>query len=495
MDALALLCTLHADGPATLKRLRARGYSDLVTLIQRSASDLSVDLDVEPAFARRLLREAKLLAVRVGAEGLEAEEAPPIVTPRESVDLAPVDAEAVASVPRSIPIVAPVAGDMASELNESDRSLVERIVAAPKMEEPFAAAVTPPAAAPAQVFAEEPEALAPEALAPEVLEPHVEPEAEPVAVEPVEICSLEAAALPGLDADLIFDLKASGISTIEELAQADSLQLTRALGVTFAQARRLGFLARRSAAALSAAQPQSTQEPAPAKRTRTSRREAPALEAPAPAVTAPQAEIALPQVTLAPHRRPSPEAVAEVTPKAKPVVTPAPEPRALTAPLAPTPRPIVVTPIPAEPMAAEPVAATPAAHVEAPAREPVETPEPRKPFWEPRGFLTDSAEAKAAPQQGVKVDPAEIAPRPRFGDRLAHAAEQERQRTSNADASQANADSPGHTVLGWNFEIPRPADEPSLPLGSLDIPAEEDPAQVMPAPGSHGDQDRGGPFA
>ena len=77
MDALALLCTLHADGPATLKRLRARGYSSLPALIQRPASDLSVDLDVEPAFARRLLREAKLLAARVGAEGLEAEEAPP----------------------------------------------------------------------------------------------------------------------------------------------------------------------------------------------------------------------------------------------------------------------------------------------------------------------------------------------------------------------------------------------------------------------------------
>ncbi len=125
MDALALLCTLHADGPATLKRLRARGYSDLVALIQRSADELSADLDVEPAYARRLLREAKHLAVRVGAEGLEAEEAPPVATVPSRDDRE----EAVAEpLPPSIPIAAVPAMEATSTLDESDRSLVERIV-------------------------------------------------------------------------------------------------------------------------------------------------------------------------------------------------------------------------------------------------------------------------------------------------------------------------------------------------------------------------------
>ena len=79
MDALALLCTLHADGPATLKRLRAAGCPDPTRLLARPVTEVAVALDVPPAAARRLLREARLLAERVGPD-LEDEEAPSVAS-------------------------------------------------------------------------------------------------------------------------------------------------------------------------------------------------------------------------------------------------------------------------------------------------------------------------------------------------------------------------------------------------------------------------------
>ncbi|MDG1490871.1 MAG: hypothetical protein P8R43_03200, partial [Planctomycetota bacterium] len=77
MDALALLCTLHADGPSSLKRLRSRGCADLSTLLSRTPDALAEDLSIERPAARRLIREGRLLADRVGVSALEVEEAPP----------------------------------------------------------------------------------------------------------------------------------------------------------------------------------------------------------------------------------------------------------------------------------------------------------------------------------------------------------------------------------------------------------------------------------
>ena len=76
MDALALLCTLHADGPSSLKRLRSRGCADLSSLLARTPDALSGDLGIERPAARRLIREARLLAERIGITALEVEEAP-----------------------------------------------------------------------------------------------------------------------------------------------------------------------------------------------------------------------------------------------------------------------------------------------------------------------------------------------------------------------------------------------------------------------------------
>ncbi len=78
MDEMALLCNLHADGPTTLRVLRRAG---LQTLPQVSAVDvrkLADTLGVSPSFARRFAREARLLAGRMGSEGLDVEETAPI---------------------------------------------------------------------------------------------------------------------------------------------------------------------------------------------------------------------------------------------------------------------------------------------------------------------------------------------------------------------------------------------------------------------------------
>ncbi len=72
MDALALLCTLHADGPSTLHDLRAAGCQNLLDLTQCTSAELAQYLELSVASAERLQREAELLDARL--DNLEPEE-------------------------------------------------------------------------------------------------------------------------------------------------------------------------------------------------------------------------------------------------------------------------------------------------------------------------------------------------------------------------------------------------------------------------------------
>ncbi|MAB81436.1 MAG: hypothetical protein CMJ89_19015 [Planctomycetes bacterium] len=65
MDTLALLCNLHADGPATLQRLRHEACESLGTLLLWEAPELSECLDWEEHICERFLREAASLAERL----------------------------------------------------------------------------------------------------------------------------------------------------------------------------------------------------------------------------------------------------------------------------------------------------------------------------------------------------------------------------------------------------------------------------------------------
>jgi len=74
MDALALLCTLHADGPATWRRLRDHGCQSLPELARFEPAELSEIIGGTIASAKRFLREARHLGERSGSGWLEREE-------------------------------------------------------------------------------------------------------------------------------------------------------------------------------------------------------------------------------------------------------------------------------------------------------------------------------------------------------------------------------------------------------------------------------------
>ena len=65
MDTLALLCNLHADGPATLQRLRRSGFESIGALKRLDAACLAETLGWTERAAVRFLREAALLRERV----------------------------------------------------------------------------------------------------------------------------------------------------------------------------------------------------------------------------------------------------------------------------------------------------------------------------------------------------------------------------------------------------------------------------------------------
>jgi len=65
MDALALLCTLHADGPLTLRALRSAGCHSLVDLGQCDTNELAQFLKLSVPSAERFQREAELLRSRL----------------------------------------------------------------------------------------------------------------------------------------------------------------------------------------------------------------------------------------------------------------------------------------------------------------------------------------------------------------------------------------------------------------------------------------------
>ena len=69
MDYLALLCTIHGDGPQTLLRLRRRGYSTLGDVVGLPARDLEIVLGRERLDAERFQREAMHLRSRVEGHG------------------------------------------------------------------------------------------------------------------------------------------------------------------------------------------------------------------------------------------------------------------------------------------------------------------------------------------------------------------------------------------------------------------------------------------
>ena len=248
MESLALLCTLHADGPATLKRLRRAGCDSLESIEAYGAADLATLLEVPPAVARRLLKEARGLGVRLDDGVLDdAEEAPQACAGSAS---SPALGAASGSVLGSTPTPQVTTQGF---LDQRDYAILGRVLEH-WSDEAEAETVddrveSPPA-----------EAEAPSEVNPDVESTRLWPEDPGTAscaideeqaagaecIADVQSCapSLCAGDFDGLDEAMITTLVGSGIESLSDVVAADPLALAEILGVTYANARRTQYLAR-----------------------------------------------------------------------------------------------------------------------------------------------------------------------------------------------------------------------------------------------------------
>jgi hypothetical protein len=243
MESLALLCTLHADGPATLKRLRRAGCDSLKTIEGYGAADLATLLEVPPAVARRLLKEARVLSARLDDGVLDdAEEAPQVCT-------GPAPYPASGSTP----------GPQVTTqgfLDQRDYAILGRVLehwsdeaeADAVDSQVGSSAPLPPAA---EVASEMNSGIESERLWPEDpsaascgMDEERAEEAECTADAPSGAPPLRAGDFEGLDEAMIAALGGAHIESLSDVLEADALVLAEILGVTYANARRTQYLAR-----------------------------------------------------------------------------------------------------------------------------------------------------------------------------------------------------------------------------------------------------------
>lgn len=215
MDALALLCNLHADGPATLQRLRRAGCDSLSALRRLDPAGLSEELGWNVRAAERFLREAALLGERMDEDGAAAGELEDPEFELESELVEELDGQ-----------------DDESE-SEDDEDHDDDELATD--EEPGFA---PPAERVEAVLGtwRELDRVAPPDEPTEFVIPRP---------EPLPDRSLAEARLEGLPARLAARLHELGVHTVRELAGASALELARALPLGFTRLKHLQFLAAR----------------------------------------------------------------------------------------------------------------------------------------------------------------------------------------------------------------------------------------------------------
>jgi hypothetical protein len=219
MDAMALLCMLHADGPATLKNLRRAGCSSLEAIESMDEERLSKLLGAPAAAARRFAREARHLRERLGLGLLDREET------------------AVGENGGQPQATAALAAQNADGRDGPwpGQDVVEEALAAwrardlAELESPTTPAE--PAAAPTDLAA-------------------VMSELEEPAVQWTEIPAtpqrLAVGEVDGLDEERSRLLAEAGVRTLEDLARADALELSRGSGLGYTDTWRLTALARRA---------------------------------------------------------------------------------------------------------------------------------------------------------------------------------------------------------------------------------------------------------
>lgn len=252
MDAMALLCTLHADGPATLKRLRQSGCASLDTLCALDDARLASMLATTPASARRLQREAELLRERLGGAeatarrdataarsmgALGADGSTSAVAPfRDAMPMRGTDAPPfpIAHEPREERSAAspgesvPLDG---VDLESRERRLMARVLETWRARDAEEDEAPGTSSAPVTPLL----STAPPSTSTTTSTNGAHRDGTP----------LRERALDGLDADLCAALLGRGIQTLEELAACDPVDLVKDLGVGYSRLARLTSLARR----------------------------------------------------------------------------------------------------------------------------------------------------------------------------------------------------------------------------------------------------------
>jgi len=204
MEALALLCTLHADGPSTLKRLRRGGCNSLRAVEGLPAEELAKLVGISASTARRFVREATNLRQRL----VPGEEAPAL------------DVEEVPEFLDADPIQAPVG----AALDQRDELAMERMLAVPMAE----SATEEPGGEQVEAFQQA----------------EREPDQIPETVRDSNP-GLEPGAVDGLDRELSDVLARQGVVSLWDLANLDAGAFARSSGVSFGRLTRIRFLARR----------------------------------------------------------------------------------------------------------------------------------------------------------------------------------------------------------------------------------------------------------
>ena len=253
MDAMALLCMLHADGPSTLKSLRQAGCSSLESIEGMEEHRLSKLLGGPPAAARRFAREARHLRERLGVDHpgggiLDREESVVETLPPPLTVIA--DPEPLASRPE----LEPVAGDFVDVGEPMSDTTSDEEPASDEEEDPVEQALetwrtldhedapetveSTSRARPEYEFGSE--------LASAIRELAGSESSPETRALPIHGTRLVPGGLDGLDPELCLELAAAGFETVEALADSDPVHLSETLGIAYGKLWRLGCIARRT---------------------------------------------------------------------------------------------------------------------------------------------------------------------------------------------------------------------------------------------------------
>lgn len=285
MDALALFCNLHGDGPETLAALREAGCERLAQVADMDPELLGAVLGRDVTGVGRFQREAAVLASRVEGDAsterpadAEAASAPEPEAATESNVLQPAARElrtndldrerALLETLEFNPKEVQARTQQIHEQFERTAEQAERVAA--QVEEARSAGGTEEGAAPvggtpklprvAQLASPKEPQMGPVAAAVLDLWRSLDQPGEPQAVErqplpaarPAAESTVDAplAALAGLGEPVIDALSRIGIDSVGALAAADPLDLTRRTKLPYTHLAHVTFLARRSVAEL-----------------------------------------------------------------------------------------------------------------------------------------------------------------------------------------------------------------------------------------------------